>query len=160
MLVVAVLGHAGMKQGIELLLSLSPAGQQRKCRSGVSQADTANAVVIRTKNLAIHIKSRLVRCLKGAEAVSMKKKRKPNPNKIPVTKADLERARKQATHEAVEFAWAIIFSVLADKEGMEYEDLQRIWAEVNALSKSVSDGYATIPDLKQVLKLEKGAELK
>ena len=98
--------------------------------------------------------------MKGAEAVSKKKSKKPNPNKIPVTKADLERARKQATHEAVEFAWAIIFSVLADKEGMEYEDLQRIWAEVNALSKSVSDGYATIPDLKLVLKLEKGAELK
>lgn len=108
----------------------------------------------------IPTKSRLVRCLKGDKAVSMKKKRKPNPNKHPATQADVNRARKQATHEAVEFAWAIIFSVLADKEGMEYEDLQRIWAEVNALSKSISDGYATIPDLKQVLKLEKGAELK
>lgn len=98
--------------------------------------------------------------MKGAEAVSKKKKRKPNPNKHPATQADLNRARKQATHEAIEFAWAIIFSVLSDKEGMEYADLRRIWTEVNDLSESISKGYVTIPDLKQVLKLEKGAELK
>lgn len=91
--------------------------------------------------------------------MSMKKKRKPNPNKHPATQADLNRARKQATHEAIEFAWAIIFSVLSDKEGMEYADLRRIWTEVNDLSESISKGYASIPDLKRVLKLEKGAEL-
>lgn len=91
--------------------------------------------------------------------MSMKKKRKPNPNKHPATQADLNRARKQATHEAIEFAWAIIFSVLSDKEGMEYADLRRIWTEVNDLSESITKGYATIPDLKRVLKLEKGAEL-
>lgn len=90
----------------------------------------------------------------------MKKKKKPNPKNIPVTKADLERAKKQATHEAAEFAWAIIFTVLSDKEGMEYDDLRRIWSEVNDLSESIENGYATIPDLKNVLKLEVGAELK
>lgn len=97
--------------------------------------------------------------MKGAEAVSMKKKKKPNPNKLPVTQADLNRAKKQAVHEALEFAWAVIFSVLSDKEGMEYEDLRRIWSEVEDLSESITKGYATIPDLKRVLKLEKRAEL-
>lgn len=92
--------------------------------------------------------------------MSKKKKKKPNPNKIPVTKADLNRAQLRAEHEAAEFAWAIIFSVLRDKEGMGYEDLQRIWSEVCDLSDSIAKGYATIPDLKQVLKQEKGAELK
>lgn len=89
-----------------------------------------------------------------------KKTKKQNPKNIPVTMADLSRAKKQATHEACEMAWAIMFSVLRDKEGMEYTDLRRIWSEVNALSESITKGYATIPDLKHVLKLEIGAELK
>ena len=74
--------------------------------------------------------------------------------------ADVERAKKQATHEACEMAWAIMFSVLSDKEGMECDDLRRIWSEVCDLSDSITNGYATIPNLKNVLKLEQGAELK
>ena len=92
--------------------------------------------------------------------MSKTKKKKPNPNRVPATMADVERAKKQATHEACEMAWAIMFSVLSDKEGMECDDLRRIWSEVCDLSDSITNGYATIPDLKNVLKLEKGAELK
>ena len=87
------------------------------------------------------------------------KKRKPNPKKRPATMADVERAKKQATREAIEFAWAVIFTVLRDKEGMELEDLRRIWTEVNDVAESFSKGYITIADLKKVLKDEIGAEL-
>lgn len=82
------------------------------------------------------------------------KKRKKNPNKKPATKADVERAKLQGTHKGIEAAWAIMFTVLRDKEGMEYEDLRRIWDEVGELSDSIKAGYVTLPDLKHVLKKE------
>lgn len=85
--------------------------------------------------------------------------KKTNPRNIPVTMADLNRAKKQATRDAIEFAWAIIFTVLRDKEEMEAEDLKRIWSEVNDVSESFAKGYVTIADLKRVLKEEIGAEL-
>lgn len=39
-------------------------------------------------------------------------------------------------------------------EGMEAEQLQRIWREVEALSESVRDGYVSAPDLIRVLRDE------
>ena len=89
----------------------------------------------------------------------MKKKKKPNPRNIPVSMADLERAKKQAVSEAIDTAWAIIFTVLRDKEGHSGEDLQRIWNEVNDLSDSIRKDYVTVPDLKNVLKQEEGCVL-
>lgn len=82
------------------------------------------------------------------------KKPKKNPRKRPATMADVERAKLQATHNACEAAWAIMFTVLRDKEGMEPEDLHRIWDEVCDLSNSIAAGYVTLPDLKNVLKKE------
>lgn len=92
--------------------------------------------------------------------MSKNKKPKKNPNKRPATMADVERAKKQGTREAIEFAWAVMFTVLRDKEGKETEDLRRIWEEVNDVCESYSKGYVTIADLKKVLKDEIGAELK
>ena len=43
---------------------------------------------------------------------------------------------------------------LLDKEGMDAEQLQRIWREVEALSESVRDGYVSAPDLIRVLREE------
>lgn len=51
-------------------------------------------------------------------------------------------------------ALAIFFTALLDKEGMEAEQLQRIWREVEALSESVRDGYVSAPDLIRVLREE------
>lgn len=45
-------------------------------------------------------------------------------------------------------------TALLDKEGMEAEQLQRIWREVEALSESVRDGYVSAPDLIRVLREE------
>lgn len=86
------------------------------------------------------------------------KKPKKNPKKRPATMADVERAKKRGTREAVEFAWAVIFTALRDKEGMELEDLRRIWQEVNDVAESFEKGYITIADLKKVLKDEIGVE--
>ena len=82
--------------------------------------------------------------------------KKTNPRRVPVTMADLNRAKAQARDEGTEAALVIIFSVLRDKENAENEDLKRVYDEVNDLSDSVIKGYTTIPDLKNVLKQEAG----
>ena len=71
----------------------------------------------------------------------------------------MDRAKKQAVSEAIDTAWAIIFTVLRDKEGHSGEDLQRIWNGVNELSDSIRKGYVNVPDLKDVLKQEEGCIL-
>lgn len=88
------------------------------------------------------------------------KKKRTNPRSQPVNQADLKRAKAEAVSEAVEFAWAILFNVLCDKEGYHGKDLQRVWNEVNELSEAVAQGYVNIADLKHVLRTEQGADLK
>ena len=89
----------------------------------------------------------------------MAKQKKVNPNRIPVSKADINKAKNKATDEAIERAWSIFFTVLRDKEGYDLEGLQRVWNHVMNLSDSVVKGYATIADLKYILKTEEGVNL-
>ena len=62
--------------------------------------------------------------------------------------------RRPATADACRVTLAIFFTALLDKEGMDAEQLQRIWREVEALSESVRDGYVSAPDLIRVLRDE------
>lgn len=82
-------------------------------------------------------------------------KNKINPRRRPVSQADVDRAKKEAQNKAVNIAWAIFFTVLADKEGYGKKRLKRIWDEVSDLSDSVSKGYVSIKDLIRVLDEEK-----
>ena len=86
-------------------------------------------------------------------------KKKVNPRRIPATHADIQKAKKDATSEAISFAWAILFTVLHDKEGWGKIRLQRLWAEVGDLSDSIAKGYVSVTDLKHTLKEEMGVEL-
>lgn len=86
--------------------------------------------------------------------------RKTNPRRRPMNQADVLKAKEDATSEAISYALALFFTVLADKEHAQNEDLMRIWNEINELSQSVIDGYVTIPDLINVLKQERGIHLK
>lgn len=88
-----------------------------------------------------------------------RKKKRTNPNRIPVSKADLKRAKEKATDESVDHAWAIFFSVLRDKENLSNEDLRRIWNGVEELSDSIGKGYVNVADLKNTLKEEAGIRL-
>lgn len=63
-------------------------------------------------------------------------------------------AKDTATADACRVTLAIFFTALLDKEGMDAEQLQRIWREVEALSESVRDGYVSAPDLIRVLREE------
>ena len=89
----------------------------------------------------------------------MSDKKKPNPRKRPATQADVQRAKRDAKNEAVQFAWAILFTVLRDKEGYSIEDLRRVWAEVENLSDSIIKGYVSVADLRTALREEAGINL-
>jgi len=87
-------------------------------------------------------------------------KKKVNPKRIPVSQADINKAKNKATDEAIEKTWSMFFTVLRDKEGYDLEGLQRVWNHVMDLSDSIVKGYVTIQDLKHVLKIEEGVNLK
>lgn len=77
-----------------------------------------------------------------------------NPRRRPATQADVQRAKDAATADACRVTLAIFFTALLDKEGMDAEQLQHIWREVEALSESVRDGYVSAHDLIRVLREE------
>ena len=83
-------------------------------------------------------------------------KNKINPRRRPVSKADVDKAKKEAQNKAVNVAWAIFFTVMRDKEGYGIKRLKRIWREVNELSDSISQGYVNVKDLMQTLDEEAG----
>lgn len=89
---------------------------------------------------------------KGRTVTTMPKR--INPRRRPATQADVQRAKDTATADACRVTLAIFFTALLDKEGMDAEQLQRIWREVEALSESVRDGYVSAPDLIRVLREE------
>lgn len=79
---------------------------------------------------------------------------KTNPRRIPVTMADVERAKKAAQIEAVDYAMTIFFTVLLDKHGATKDELKVFWEEVNDLSDSIAKGYVNIADLRYTLNKE------
>lgn len=88
----------------------------------------------------------------------MKKSRKQNPRNRPATWADVERAKRDASNEALSLAMAIFLTVLVDKfNGEEY--IADVWAAVNKLSQEISEGRVNLWDLKTVLEEEYSIEL-
>lgn len=84
--------------------------------------------------------------------------KKINPRRIPATQADVERAKRQAMLEATEYAMALMLTVLLDKfNAADY--IQDVWAEVNKLAESVTEGRVTVSDLIYTLKAEYGINL-
>lgn len=86
-------------------------------------------------------------------------KKKTNPRRIPVTQADINKAKREVTNKITEYVWSIVFTVLRDKEGYTTEDLRRVWSEIEDLTDSVAKGYCTVSDLKHILKIEEGIQL-
>ena len=80
--------------------------------------------------------------------------KKINPRKRPATQADVVKAKKQATDEAISLAMTIFLTVLKDKNGFSNEELQDTWKNVENLSDSIKDGYVNVYDLRIVLRDE------
>lgn len=83
-------------------------------------------------------------------------KKKTNPRRIPVSQADLQKAKNEITVEAIQSAYAIMFTVLRDKHDYTVEQLNLLRHEINDLSDSLAKGYVKIKDLLFVLKDEAG----
>ena len=90
----------------------------------------------------------------------MGKKKKINPRRLSVSRADLNKAKDIAEKEAVRIAYAIMFTVLRDKEDFDVSRLDRVWQEINELSDSVVRGYVGVKDLLWVLKEEANIVIK
>lgn len=86
-------------------------------------------------------------------------KKKVNPKRKPATQADIMKAKKDAQSKAIDYAWAIFFTVMVDKEGYGRKRLNRIWNEVSDLSDSIAKGYVSVKDLMRTLEEEKGIVL-
>lgn len=84
---------------------------------------------------------------------------KPNPRRRPATWADVDRAKRETMAQSCRYAWAIMFTVLMDKEHATPEILQRVWAEVDNLADSVAKGRVSIADLICTLREEYGVML-
>lgn len=89
----------------------------------------------------------------------MGKAKKVNPHRRPATMADVKKAKRQATEDAISATWAIFFTVMRDKEGYGPKRLCRLWDRVNDLSDSIARGYVSVNDLKKVLADETGITL-
>lgn len=89
----------------------------------------------------------------------MSRKKKVNPNRRQATQADVNKAKRKATEDAISATWAIFFTVMRDKEGYGPKRLARLWDRVNDLSDSIVRGYVSVDDLKKTLADEAGITL-
>lgn len=76
-----------------------------------------------------------------------------------MNQADVNRAEKAARKDAVDYAFAIMFTVLRDKFDFDLDQLIRLWRCVNDLSDSISKGYVKVQDLLRTLDDEAGIVL-
>lgn len=87
------------------------------------------------------------------------KRRRVPPQRIPVSKQDLDRTQKKATSFAITYCWAVMFSVMRDKFGWGPVRLMRLWQETIGMSESIREGYVKIDDLVKTLEEESGIVL-
>lgn len=84
--------------------------------------------------------------------------KKINPNKIPMTKADVDRAWQKGVDAGVHCATAIFFNVLLDKFDGDKIAVD-VWKEIIKLSEEVKEGRVKIPEIVRMLKEEYNIEV-
>lgn len=80
--------------------------------------------------------------------------KKTNPNKIPRTQADVDKAQKAGMLFGTEFAINIVLYVLKDKHGANDEDILKLRDEFMYQVDSISKGYLKYTDVKKVLQTD------
>lgn len=86
-------------------------------------------------------------------------KKKVNPRKVPVSQADINKAKRQATEEAMRTIVALVLFILIDKHDAPTEDIQQLASELNYYADSVARGYIKWKDVERVVFEEYGVEL-
>ena len=74
-------------------------------------------------------------------------KKKVNPNRKPVSQADMIKAEEKACH----LAMAIFLTVMKDKMGASNDDIVNAWNEWDKLSEEIKEGRVNLKDLTDVL---------
>lgn len=82
------------------------------------------------------------------------KSKKVNPRKRPATGADVEKAKKDATNEAIKRTLYLILYILIEKHEAPYEDIQQLASEVNYYADSITKGYVSWKDIERVVVYE------
>lgn len=83
-------------------------------------------------------------------------KAKTNPRRVPVAPAERERIRRKALKDC----WAILFTVLADKEAYGVKKLRSLWEQVNDTSCDVISGKKNFDTLVNDLNKQYGIEVR
>ena len=81
----------------------------------------------------------------------MAQKHKTNPNKIPKSQADVDRAWSKGADFGCEFALNTVLLVLKDKHNAPDEDIMQLRDEFMEQIQSFNDGYITYADIKHTL---------
>lgn len=82
------------------------------------------------------------------------KKKKVNPRRIPATQADINRAKDQATSEAIRRIVYLMLYILIDKHDAPMEDIQQLAKEINYYADSIDKDYITWKDVERVVRDE------
>ena len=86
-------------------------------------------------------------------------KKKVNPRRKPATHADVEKAKNQASSEAIRKILYLVLYILIDKHDAPKEDIHQLADEVNYYADSISQGYITWKDVERVVRDEYEVEL-
>ena len=87
-----------------------------------------------------------------------KTKRKTNPNNIPRTQADVDKAWEKGVMDGVHNASAMFMNVLLDKFNAQ-DYVVEIWHHMEKLSEEVKEGRVKVPEIIKMLKEEYDIEL-
>lgn len=79
------------------------------------------------------------------------KKKRVNPHRKPVTQADVNRAKNEATNEAIKRICYLMLYILIEKHNAPYEDIQQLAEEVNYYADSITRGYVSWKDIEHVV---------
>lgn len=81
-------------------------------------------------------------------------RKKTNPRRRPVTKADVDRAKKSAHILSLKWAIYLILYILLDKHDASKADLQQLAGEINYYAESITEGRITWKDIERVVRDE------
>lgn len=77
--------------------------------------------------------------------------KKTNPRRKPATQADVEKAKRDATSEAIRRTFYLAFYILIDKHDAPKEEILQLADEINYYADSITRGYVTWRDIEKVV---------
>ena len=86
-------------------------------------------------------------------------KKKVNPRKRPVTQADVNKAKQEASTTALRHALYLVLYILIDKHDAPLEDVEQLSQELNHLAAQVSSGAISWSFIIKVLEEDYGLKL-